>query len=498
MYKEEGVVGHDIIIKNIYKIVLAGFMISFFMSSILYSYKFVFRMALGFVCFGVLTITLLYVEKNIARKNDAIIASVLIILVFVTRSAYSIFAANRVEQVSDFQLAIELVRSGTIVDPMYYMMAPYKLIYPYVLRFLGFSGNQLPLFIFQSMLAAVTALGIYLTAKELGDSRYGVVGIFLYLVWPSQLFYTSVFTEEHFAATVTIFIIYFYSCILRQIDSAEESLSAKTVRQVMVDSIIIGVLCGISIMLKDWGIIIVIAIIMTMPLFLIKRMKWGKVLLILLSFVLIIAVRTGIHQGMLNFVSERVGEGIPDNGIYLHMYTSLDPDGTLSHNEELGNEYVELFINNEYDLDKTHKMALDVIKQRIEKDPIGFIKLLLLKASRSYISGDQEIIEWAYVEYKEDERMKIYPMITIAQEIDYIFYAGMVVMIIVATLLEKRANFFFVVLVIIGAMSSQLLIESQGRYKYSVEPLWCVATVIGIFCLKQIIQKSMRKNDKKR
>lgn len=473
-------------IYSIYKWILSGFIGLFFASSLIYSQEFVIRMLVSSISFCILAIILYHCDKHATEKKNRVIAYILILLVFVTRFIYSWYAASRVEQISDFKLAIDMVWSGAFIDlASYYMMAPYKMVYPYILRFIGFSGNQFPLFIVQSFFASITALGIYLTAKEAAGLREGTVAIVLYLSWPGQIFYTSVFTEEHLAATVTIFITYLCVRVFNRVEEAEGIPEKGFILWIVLVSAGIGLLCGIDIMLKDWGVIIITAFIVMIPLF----WRREKVLLILLSLIITISARAGIHQEMLDFVSDRIGGVTPDNGIYLHMYTSLDPDGTLSHNEDLTSEYMDLFISNGYDLNITHKKAVDVVKERAANNMKGFMKLLLLKIGRSYIGGNQEIIEWSFVEYEEAEKSRMIPFVQVFQQMDYFLYAGMVVMIVLAIINTRKSNMIFLALVIAGAMSSQLLIEAQGRYKYSIEPLWCVVAAIGIVSLRKYIKK---------
>lgn len=55
----------------------------------------------------------------------------------------------------------------------------------------------------------------------------------------------------------------------------------------------------------------------------------------------------------------------------------------------------------------------------------------------------------------------------------------------------------YIGLIIAGAMSSQLLIESQGRYKYSIEPVWCVMAAMGVlFIINRIIRMKLNKGEK--
>lgn len=465
-------------IRHLYRVVLAGFMILFFMTSLVFSRKFAACMAGGYLVFCAGAIILQKMEEKNGRRG--VPAAVLLAAVFASRLLYSVYAAEKVEQISDFGIALEGVRSGEFAQrAVYYMMAPYKMVYPYFLHFLGFSGEQLPIFIVQSALAAVTALGIYLTAREVVGERYGIIAVFLYLIWPGQLFYTSVFTEEHLASAVTIFILFL--CIhLFDWTRRGKSFSRFAVGLTVI-STVAGVLCGIDIMLKDWAVIVIIAIICMLPLYLGER---KRVLALLFSMVLIVGIREGIHQELLSFVSEKIGGITPDNGIFLHMYTSLDPSGTLSHNEELTEEYIELYTSTGCDPGAAHKRTMEVVRERIQENTLGFARLLLLKISRSYISGNREILEWSCQEYTQEEGSKFKTFVLAAGALDDILYAGMAVMIIIAVIFDGRREVIFMALVIAGAMSSQQLIEAQGRYKYSIEPLWCVTASVGLRCIE--------------
>ena len=76
--------------------------------------------------------------------------------------------------------------------------------------------------------------------------------------------------------------------------------------------------------------------------------------------------------------------------------------------------------------------------------------------------------------------------IDVLLELDNLFYGFMVLCICISALLHKEKKIYFILLCILGCGLVSLLVESQGRYKYSIEPLWTVPTA---YVLSHIMKK---------
>lgn len=434
-------------------------------------------------------------NRSLIENLNTSILLVLLLLVYSSRLLYSFFAATRVAQISDFQIAIEGVASGVFTDKgFYYVMSPYKMVYPFLLHKLGFTGAQLPIFILHSFFSVLTAYGIFLLGAKVADRDVGYIAVFIYLIWPSSLFYLSVFTEEHLAATVTVYLVYF---IIRLIECLCDSSNQKLfiMKRCILYSSIICVLCGIDVILKDWGLIAIVAFLVVLPIIIHKNHK--SILFILMVLIIIVGGRALIQKTELQFVSKYTNGMPPDNGIYLHMYISLIPEGTVSHNYDKTEEYMQMYIDSNYDLNSLHKDVRHEVLRRFIDNPKGFIDLLMKKVNRSYLVGDWETNEWAFLEYPSKWQEEHEGFISFIQNYNYLFYLGLVILLIQGFFSIHDISGLYIGLIIVGAMSSQLLIEAQGRYKYSIEPLWCVIAAMGFLqvsvCTNNIYKKLMRR-----
>ena len=57
---------------------------------------------------------------------------------------------------------------------------------------------------------------------------------------------------------------------------------------------------------------------------------------------------------------------------------------------------------------------------------------------------------------------------------------------IVSAIFVRNEHNHFILLCVLGGCLASLLVESQGRYKYSIEPLWCVPSAYGIYYLGRL------------
>lgn len=118
-----------------------------------------------------------------------------------------------------------------------------------------------------------------------------------------------------------------------------------------------------------------------------------------------------------------------NNGVIIQMYAILDSNSSGGYNGELSGEYARMAEDNGYDFGKANCRALEILKEKISKN---HAKMFYLIASAICV---------------------------------------------------RNKYIFFILLCILGGGIINLVVESQGRYKYSIEPLWCRASVYGICCL---------------
>jgi len=426
---------------------------------------------------------LIIIMKTIRRNdlNDILlnskyslwIALGLVLLCFVSRLIYIKFMIPYVIQKSDFKIILDEARTGVFKDQLwYYQMFPHKFFYPLLLNYLGLKTQE-SIFVLQSLLSAITCFLIYKTGEQILSATTGLIAEILYILWPAQIVYNSIITEEHIAATIQIGIICLIVYLLKifhRLDTTEK----KTIKHMMIISIFIGTLMGLSRLFKDWGIIALTAVLLcTIPImFEAKRPRYN--LLLLGIIVLMIVTRSIVVDIALNGEEEKLSVKVNrSNTVY--YYVALDPESTGGYNKTLYDEYVELVKKHEYNYNEANKEAITILANKIKNNPGKLLLLLWNKGCRSQ-SSDFEIFEWSLIsstndEFKEAYYYKVEQLI----DIDCVYYVFMVLTIIVGVFIShKEEKLFFLIMYVFGSALVSFLVESQGRYKFSIEPTWCV------------------------
>ena len=395
------------------------------------------------------------------------------LLGFGTRLVFILFVQDKVEQTSDFAITLSEASSGVFTDNLeYYRNWVHKLIYPLLLHEFGFTSSQ-RIYILQCFLVGFICLLVYELAKKISGQRGGAIAALIYILWPGQIIYTSMISEEHVAALLTLLLAYM---ILELYDDLKHGYNTKGdyIRYV-IKVLVAGMLFGASVVFKDWGAVILVATIISSIWVITELKSWKATGFIIATLVMLIGVRLGVSSMILGYASDRLGADLSNNVVISSMYGTLDPDSTGEFSQKGDDEYFEIVRKNNYDYDAANKEALSILWSKIKEKPEKMPALLLRKGRTSY-SDDGSMLFWAFVmNAKDEETFTIYrSWIQIIWYIATIYYCMVVLCIIGAMLYKANRYKFFLGLVIFGGIMVNLIIESHGRYKYSIEPVWCV------------------------
>jgi len=208
--------------------------------------------------------------------------------------------------------------------------------------------------------------------------------------------------------------------------------------------------------------------------------------------IIVVVIRSCTLAIFENTAEKIIGEQVNkvSGAIICQMWESLDPNGSGTYDAEVAEEYLEIVQQYNYDFERANRaliqMTIKTLKTEYKKMPSFLIK----KGRDSYgndkhgiqVALEQELIE----HYQSLETMEV------IKKIEYLatlFYFFVVIGMVISCASFKNDKLFFIILVVVGAMSAGLLIESQGRYKYSVEPIWCVLVANAICILNNKVKK---------
>ncbi len=469
----------EIIVKWIYIIVVYVFIALFYGYFVLGE-----NIANAILAAGIILIFILFIRKYMAleqKNSTAKIPFVLFLLTFITRYSYCNFAGKYITQVSDFALTLSEAQSGLFTDALgYYRFYLHKFLYPFILHTVHMRSQPEILF-FQCICVSLCAVVIYYIGLKAADYKAGILAAAIYIMWPAQIVYTQIITEEHIAALLMAVTVLGVICIFKRLEAVESFQSADG-KIAVIESCIAGGAGGLCAFFKDWALVIYTALIICAIYALIRFNKAQRVFLCIC--VLIIFFFRGIVQGGITYMAEAKLQIEANNGvIIIQMYATLDPNASGGYNEALNSEYAQMAAENNFDFEETNRIALGILKEKISRDFDKLPELLLRKGKDAY-ANDDAMFWWA-LEAEAGEEFKsqfpgLYPTLIY---LDNIFYTAVVLCMIACVFFTRNKYIFFILLCILGGGMVSLLVESQGRYKYSIEPLWCLPSAYAICSL---------------
>ena len=420
-------------------------------------------------------------------KKDLFLLLGIFAVCFLTRLVYLVFMSDKVTQISDFLVVSEEAASGLFTDRTeYYRFYIHKFFYPYLLHQIG-AVTQMRIFLVQDLLVSLVPCLLYLLGRKFFGFRTGLVSAVFYIFWPVQIIYSSVVTEEHAAAVLTLLMA---GCLLM----GEESLSKGNTSEPMdmIRPLVLfflgGIIAGVNSFFKDWGSVALVAAGIC-AVYLLVSYKGKKKLFLLLALLLLIGGRK-IATLPINALAKQVTSLEANNGgvVAIHMYATLVPNAPGDYNGPLNEEYKALAAKNGYDFKATNKEAMGILADRIKAQPEKMPDLLLRKGRMAYGNNDAMFFFALEKELGEEYYLKAEKFIGVLKTVDLYYYMLMVVLACMAFFgIKKNKRAFFLELFVFGGGMVSLLVESQGRYKYSILPVWillagfAVENLLGFF-----------------
>ena len=128
-------------------------------------------------------------------------------------------------------------------------------------------------------------------------------------------------------------------------------------------------------------------------------------------------------------------------------------------------------------------MALKTLMERMGEAPAEFVPQLLRNKIVNAYKDDEEAISWAFAAMSEEKRTcsVLFEAVKKVDNVYYIVISSFAIIAVLFLLLGDKDKYeFWFLLIITGGMLLSMIIESQGRYKYCVQPLWCLLSTYGI------------------
>ena len=432
------------------------------------------------------------IKKKIKFKvQEKYYLLIIIVLAILTRIGVVLLFNSYITQVSDFSAALSASKTLSFVGD-YYRVFTHWIIYPTMLNVIYkiFGESQLVALLTNAIILVLVSIMVYkVTSKLFKNRKYGFIAAIIYILWPANILYTLIFTQEHFCQLILLLVIYLFLI-------TESRVKYKKLSTILL-YIIIGALLGLSTFFKNFAPVLILSFIIYYTLKYIKERENNKYIIIkILTIALIFMSYTITKNSIFLGIDKLVGEKVARNIIPCYLNVGLRDEGTYLYKNY--GMYYDTIKEYNYDFDKANKKIMkDLIEYIKDKNsPIRKRAFFESKAKIAF-SGDRARLQWIRESFRPGEHYRI---INIIDEnvmnlndkyfITLVFLTsiGLIIM-----LKEKNLKVFLIYLILYGSLLLLLLVEGQNRYMYSIQPILCILSIPGIYYLKNIIEKTLKK-----
>lgn len=409
------------------------------------------------------------------------------IVALVTRLVWVIVLSTHTTQVSDFLAAYDdsLV---SIPTSSHVPVIAHYITYPWILHFFAtiFGDSALVGGIFNAVTMSVSITLVFLLGSLVANRKVGFLAAILMSLWPGIAAYTSIYAPDHLSICFMLAGIYLFV----------RFMEAKRTRT----KIIYALSCLLSLwalgFFKDMAPLLMIAfagIVLVVAICSRSKESWINVVFTMglgVGYLLVSMTHVPI-------ISAIVGQPVnPSISSYL-VYVGLGGNDTGSWQPEIMNHYRDIIKQDNDDYGQANKTmlheALGNIKHRLSDIPTT-----IWNKNHNVQAGDDAKIYWVEASATSSGSTHLHDALqTILEPINSIFFGGIILLMCAGTYylwgVSENWKMALLVIVCIGCSLVLLIFEAQNRYRYVIEPLYCIIAAFGLFHVNIALSRRRQK-----
>lgn len=421
---------------------------------------------------------------------------IILLLAILTRIGIVFLLNNKVIQISDFEMALDVAKTGWF-QTEYYQVFTHWIIYPKILShmFKIFGTSQLIALLTNGVVLVLTSLLIYKNAITIFKNKtLGFISSLLYILWPANILYTLIITPEHFC-TFTLMLV-----LLLFLNLQEKGYENNRKLYLVVISLLIGVLLSISSFFKNFAPVFIIAFIIYYFMDFLKNYEYKKDLKkafsfnkthfkILSVFIIMITFLSSNNIIFNKIEKDIVKAKVVRNVAPCYLNVGLRDSGVYS--PENYQMYFDTLKKYNYDYKKANREILKnlkyYLKEEVNKEEL---KKLLDSKSKIIFGNDESKLNFLSLSIQNDNILAE-SINTDIKEINNKYFTIIVFLAIIGLIAsnkEKNLKLFLSYLIFFGGLLLILIIEGQNRYMYAIQPLLCIGAVSGINIISKLLK----------
>lgn len=413
---------------------------------------------------------------KIPEKLKKLYPIILVAIAVITRIVPAIILNENIVQVSDFEKALELSSTMQFEEP-YHRIFTHWILLPKITNFIFkiFGNSQLVALIFNGIICSITSILIYfVTNKITKNKNISFLASLLYLLWPANILYVSIFTPEHITQLLLMIGVFL---ILKGNEKKSNIIKLITL-------FIAGIMLGMTTFFKNFGIVFIFALFIYYILKVIYNrdlLNKKSISIYILSIIVVMLGNIIATKVTYSYLDKLVGKEVSRSNTACYLLVGLDSKGNGAYNKRLYQEYFDEVINNNYNYKQANKNILNRLKDDLKNNDELFD--LLDRKARIIVGGDQSRLGFVMRSAKENGSIKVQEFIE-KHILDFndFYYMVLFIFLGVGILRFKKdinLEVLYIYISIYGSYLLLLLVEAQNRYSYGVNPFICILAAIG-------------------
>lgn len=449
----------------------------------------------SYLIFSVVLIFLILFFSNKSKikflENKKLIFIIVGLTLFI-RIIFVMFINSNITQISDFSTVYKNASSFSF-EPFYYQKAYHYLLYTYIngLALKLFGTSQIVILLINAFVVSIVPIFLYLICNKLFNNRsIGNIASLIYCVWPSMIIYTSIMSPDHFAMLFLTISVYLLLLVLNDINKGKTTQNWHLL-------ILAGVCISLIGFFKNFAPILLVAtfIILFLKCLLDKKL----IKLSVIAFLSISLMYLVTNACIFNIEENIIGNNkIMKNQFWQYAYVGLGLENDGLYSQKRYGEFHQYLKDNNMDIKAANKYFSKKLFSEIKGNFSLYPSLLYRKTTYSFAKDDAQLW-WVFTSVNETYRGNHIRNIlaNIIVHINECFYILLILFTITSSIynvvVKKNEGLLLINIIIFGCCFMLLFVESQGRYKYSFEPLLCIMAACSMLSGGALIKSVLGK-----
>lgn len=425
------------------------------------------------------------------KMNEKHFLKILLFLAIITRIGIVFLLNNKITQISDFGSAFVNSENLTFANETYRVFTHW-ILYPVILNkiYKIFGYSQLVALLTNAVILILVSILIYKIALIIfKDKKYAFYSSLIYILWPANILYTLILTQEHLCALLLLAALYLF------LKLEKNDFNYKNKYKQILSIIIMAFCFSLSSFLKNFSPVFFLAFIIYFIITFLQKKNYlvkSKSFLSRFLFLLILYVSFSIFNNIIYLkIDDIIGVRVTRNIIPCYLNVGFRDEGVYNSNNY--GMYFEKMRLYDYDEKKANQEIISDLLDYWKSGENKYSLLTLLNLKAKIIFGGDKRIGWVNSSLEKEGNVEtINFLANYISKINNVYFLALVILMVFGIfnlIKEKKLFIFLCYLIIFGGLLLLLLVEAQNRYMYTLQTIICILSVYGYVGLKKQIDK---------